>query len=172
MMGEIFDEDARVELIEGEIVDMVPIGPRHQDYVNRLTHLFVSRFGERCVVQIQGPIRLSDYSEVQPDLALLQKKPGGYAEAHPGPLDTLLVVEISDTTLARDIEKAKLYAQNGVSQCWIIDVNKRELIIMGSPGPDGYTVQHTVSANERIANPLEPDKYPEEYLESSVLFGP
>ena len=172
LMGEIFDDNARVELIEGEIVDMVPIGPRHQKYVDRLTCFFVTRWQNDVVVRVQGPIQLNDYSEVQPDIALLRKRPDEYENGHPGPSDTLLVVEISDTTLARDIEKAKLYAQNGVSQCWIIDVNKRELIIMGSPGPDGYTVQHTVSANERIANPLEPDKYPEEYLESSVLFGP
>ncbi len=172
LMGEIFDDNARVELIEGEIVDMVPIGPRYQKYVDRLTYFFVTRWQNDVVVRVQGPIQLNDYSEVQPDIALLRKRPDEYENGHPGPSDTLLVVEISDTTLARDIEKAKLYAQNGVSQCWIIDVNKRELIIMGSPGLDGYAVQHTVSANERIADPLEPDKYPEEYLESSVLFGP
>ena len=168
MMGEIFDEDARVELIEGEIVDMVPIGPKHQEFVNRLTRLCFIRWDKHAVVQVQGPIQLSDHSVVQPDIALLKKKSGGYADAHPRPSDILLVVEVSDTTLARDLEKAKLYAASGVKQCWILDVNKRELITMSSPTPERYTTQHIVSVNESFADPVEKI----EYLDSSDIFGP
>ncbi len=168
MMGEILGEGARVELIEGEIVDMVPIGPRHQSYVNRLTDLFTYLWRGRAVVQVQGPVQLNDLSEVQPDIALLKKSVDEYENTHPGPLDILLVVEVSDTTLMRDLEKAKLYAKSGVNQCWIIDMNNRETIVMTNPTSDGYTTQRRVAANERLEDPIEPGKY----FDSSNLFGP
>ena len=78
------------------------------------------------------------------------------------------MVEVSDTTLMRDLEKAKLYAKSGVNQCWIIDMNNRETIVMTNPTSDGYTTQRRVAANERLEDPIEPGKY----FDSSNLFGP
>ena len=168
MMGDIFDEDARVVLIEGEIVDMVPIGPRHQEYVDRLTRLCLAHWDNSASVRVQGPIQLGEFSEVQPDIALLRKKLGGYAETHPGPSDVLLVIEVSDTTLARDLEKSNLYARSGIEHCWILDANKQELMIMRNPTPNGYADQRRIAANENPSDPIEPGKS----LDTSSLFDP
>lgn len=93
----ILSEDNRVELLEGEIVEMAPIGSRHAACVNRLNRLFSERVGGRAIVSVQNPIRLGERSEPQPDVALLRPRPDFYAQAHPGPEDVLLAVEIYST---------------------------------------------------------------------------
>ena len=94
----ILADDDRVELLEGEIFEMAPIGSRHQAVVDRLTNLFATRVGDSAVVRVQGPVRLAGDSEPQPDLLLLQPRADFYASAHPGPEDVLLLVEVSDTS--------------------------------------------------------------------------
>ena len=89
----ILGEDDRLELLDGEIVEMAPIGSRHQSVVNRLNSLFANSVGDSAVVSVQGPVRLEDRSEPQPDLMLLRKRVDFYASAHPGPQDVLLLVE-------------------------------------------------------------------------------
>jgi Uma2 family endonuclease len=119
-MGEvgILDEDERVELIEGEIVEMSPIGRRHAGIVNRLNDLFTFRLRGRAIVAVQNPISLgSKYSEPQPDLTLLRPRADFYADSRPEPPDVLLVVEVMDTSVERDRQvKLPLYARAGVPE--------------------------------------------------------
>ncbi len=111
----VLGEDDRVELLEGEIVQMTPIGSRHAACVARLTHLFVDRLQGRAQVNVQNPVHLSERSEPQPDLALLRPRPDFYARAHPGPADVLLLVEVAETSSDVDwTVKIPLYAGAGV----------------------------------------------------------
>ena len=113
----ILDEDDRVELIEGEIVQMSPIGSRHQGCVNRLARLLFEFAGRDYVVHIQGPVRLNERSEPQPDLALLKLRPDFYSERHPTPDDVLLLIEVSETSADYDREvKLPLYAGAGIAE--------------------------------------------------------
>lgn len=124
-MGEagILNEDDRVELLDGEILDMTPIGKRHADCVNRLTRLLVHFAGDLYVVSVQNPIRIDETNEPQPDLALLKFKNNLYSNSHPGPEDVALLVEVSESSLAFDKDvKLPLYAQAGIPEIWIIDL--------------------------------------------------
>ena len=119
----ILGEGDRVELIDGEVLAMSPIGPPHIGTLNRLTKLFLQRAGDTATVQVGGSVRLDDYSEPQPDLVLLKARADFYASALPGPSDVLLVVEVSQSSLAYDRGlKADLYARRNVTEYWIVDL--------------------------------------------------
>jgi len=140
-MGEagIFTEDDRVELIEGEILQMTPIGPRHAACVDRLTRLFSMAVGERAVVRVQSPIRVAQHTEPQPDVVLLRPRADFYQEAHPGPLDIFVVVEVSDTSAAYDrTVKLLLYARAGIPEVWLVDLEGQLVEVHRNPGPGGY----------------------------------
>src|SRR5947209_6069785 len=118
-MGEagILDEDDRVELIDGEILAMNPVGPAHIHCVNRLTRLLVVAAGDRGMVQVQSPLRIGERQEFQPDLALLRPLPTGEAERVPEADDVLLVVEVTDITMGRDRGvKLPRYAGVGIQE--------------------------------------------------------
>lgn len=135
----ILSEDDRVELLEGEIVEMTPIGPRHAALVDRLTRLFSSHAGERAIVRVQSPIYLGEHSEPQPDLALLRPRPDFYAEAHPRPEDVLLVVEVAETSADVDRErKVPLYGQAGVPETWLLDLTGECVEVYTRPTSHGY----------------------------------
>jgi len=124
-MGEagIFGEDDRVELIEGEIIEMSPIGSPHAARVKRLNRLLVRRLGTRAIVQVQDPVLLSQLSEPQPDLGVLKPREDFYAAGHPEPSDVLLIVEVADSSRAFDRTiKAPLYARAGIVELWVVDV--------------------------------------------------
>jgi Uma2 family endonuclease len=132
--------DARVELIEGEIVDMAPIGTRHGSTVKRLNHLLTEAVGDRAIVAVQDPVRLSQRSEPQPDLMLLAPRDDYYAKAHPTAADVLLLIEVSDTSARYDREiKLGLYARHGVREVWIVDLDNRLLRTCRAPQGDTYT---------------------------------
>ena len=132
--------DDRVELIEGEIIDMAAIGSRHAACVNRLTELLITRLAGRATIGVQNPVRLSDLSEPQPDLAVLQHRPDFYASGHPAPADVLLVVEVADTTLAWDRNvKAPLYGRAGVAEVWVVDLTAEGVDVLMGPHSEGYS---------------------------------
>ena len=140
-MGEagIFHEDDRVELIEGEIVDMAPIGSGHSGQVNRLSNILKLAVGERAIVAVQNPIVLGDHSSPQPDIALLRPQADYYAAAHPQARDVLLIVEVADSSLDYDREvKLPLYARHGIPEVWLVDVGGRRLTRYRLPSPQGY----------------------------------
>jgi Uma2 family endonuclease len=120
--------DARVELIEGEIIEMPPIGSRHGATVARLTETLVRAVGQRAIVWCQTSIQLGTDSEPQPDFALLVRRQDFYERQLPTGADTLLVIEVSDSTLHYDLRrKASLYAKHGIPELWVIDVERRQL---------------------------------------------
>jgi Uma2 family endonuclease len=125
----LFTPNERVELIHGEIVDMPPMGTRHAAQLTRLVELLSAVIGERGMVRVQLPLRLDDASEPQPDIAVVLPRSDYYEQRHPGGPDTLLAVEISDTTVEFDRDvKAPLYVLHGVRECWVLDIRTNRLL--------------------------------------------
>lgn len=125
--------DARVELIEGEIIDMAPIGSEHGG-VDLLNRLLTRAVGDRAIVRVQGAIRLSPVTEPEPDVALLKPRADFYRHEHPTGDDVLLVIEVSDSTLRYDRDiKVPLYARHGVPEVWIVDLQDNRLLTYASP---------------------------------------
>jgi Uma2 family endonuclease len=150
----VFPPDYRGELIEGEIVDMVPIGPNPSGCLKWLGRFFNQRLGETHLVSIQDPIRLGELSAPQPDLALLRPRPDYYRSALPGPQDVLLLVEVADTTLRYDREvKAPLYARFGIPEYWLVNLPDQCVEVYRKPAPGGY-LETTRYAREDSLAPL------------------
>jgi Uma2 family endonuclease len=148
-MGEIglFSPETRVELIEGEIIEMGPIGSLHAGHVNRLNYLFNRQDSE--IVSVQNPIILKNYSEPQPDLMILRPEPHFYSEKHPTPEDVLLLIEVSDSTLTYDRNvKKPLYARYGIIEYWI--VNLKDDCIEVYLNPQDYTLIHIMRRGKVI----------------------
>jgi Uma2 family endonuclease len=138
--------DARVELIEGEIIDMAPIGKDHTSIVDRLTRLFVRAVGDDAIVRIQGSVRLSQFSEPQPDVVLLKPRADFYRNQFATGADTLLVIEVSDSTLRFDRDlKVPLFARHGVPEVWIVDVQGDRLLVFGALREDAYLLYDSIA---------------------------
>jgi Uma2 family endonuclease len=136
----ILAPDARVELIDGEIFDMAPPGSLHAATVDRLNEILTRSVGGKAAVRVQNPVRLSELSEPQPDLALLRRRDDFYSQHHPGPADVLLVVEIADTSLRFDRDtKVSLYAVHGIPEMWLVDLRGRRLVRHRAPRQGSYT---------------------------------
>ena len=119
----ILSGDDHVELLEGEVVEMSPIGSRHAACVRRLDTLLNREAAQLSLVSVQSPIRLNEFSEPQPDVALLRPREDFYAEAHPTPVDVLLIIEVADTSVEYDQEvKLPLYAEAGIPQMLIVNI--------------------------------------------------
>jgi Uma2 family endonuclease len=135
----VLGEDDRVELLEGQLVDMSPIGPRHALAVDALTELLVHAAAGRAAVRVQNPIVLDDSSEPQPDFTLLRKPWHGYPEAHPRPPDVYLVIEVADSSLEFDLgAKLELYARAGIREFWVVDLTSNRVLVHRSPGDSRY----------------------------------
>ena len=144
--------DARVELIEGEIIDMAPIGKDHQSVVDQLTRTLVRAAGDDAIVRVQGSIRLSQSSEPEPDIVLLEPRPDFYRGEFASGTDTLLVIEVSDTTLRYDRDlKVPLYARHGVPEVWIVDVQNDALLVYGDLRDGKYERHATLQRPARAA---------------------
>ena len=147
----VLQDDDRVELIEGEIVDMTPIGSRHGAVVDRLNHALVRSCGDRAIVRIQGSIRLGLHSEPQPDVVLLRPRPDYYAAALPGAESVLLLIEVGDTSLAYDRGvKLRLYARAGVREVWLVDLEENHVEVHLEPTQDGYRRSETRGPGDRL----------------------
>jgi Uma2 family endonuclease len=130
----IFDEDDRVELIDGEIIEMSPINPPHAWCVDYLSMLLNRSLPEDFIVRVQNPIYVDDINEPQPDVAVL--KPGDYLrrEQHPGPDDMILVVEVADSTVRTDrTRKVPRYAQAGIPEVWLVNLPKKVVEVYSEP---------------------------------------
>ncbi|HZR97110.1 MAG TPA: Uma2 family endonuclease [Chloroflexota bacterium] len=164
----ILGEDERVELIDGEIVDMTPIGPRHMACLDRLNRLFVSGLGERAIVRVGGAIRLQQHSEPQPDLVLLRPRADFYAASYAGPGDTLLVIEVADSSERYDRQvKVPLYARPGVPEVWLVDLTRINVTVYHEPTPDRYA-QEIVATGEDALSPLA---FPDFVLTAARILG-
>jgi Uma2 family endonuclease len=153
----ILGEDDRVELIDGEILTMSPIGEVHTGTVNRLTWLFSRRVGDAAIVQVGGPVRVDPYSEPQPDLVLLRPKSDFYVSGLAGPADVLLAIEVSQSSLAFDRGvKAHLYARRGMPEYWIVDLNDNVVVRHTDPVDGRYRTEAVVPADRPFAPVLLP----------------
>jgi Uma2 family endonuclease len=160
-MGElgIIKPDDRVELLDGVLIPMPPIGPAHGYSVTRLNRFFVQRFGDRASVHIQGPVRLDKWSEPQPDVMLNTLPEEQYAVAHPTPDQTLLVVEVSVTSLSDDRgKKLRAYARHGVREYWIVDVIHERVEVYREPRGERFRSHRTALRGESVALMMFPDE--------------
>jgi Uma2 family endonuclease len=135
----ILGKDDRVELLEGQLVDMSPIRPRHAIVTENLLELLVTAFAGRARVRCQDPVVLNDGSEPQPDVALVQRPWRGYPHTHPGPDDIFLLIEVADSSLDFDrTVKLELYARAGLREVWIVDLTTDLVLVHRSPSGGGY----------------------------------
>jgi len=149
----VFTEDDRLELIEGEIVEMVPIGSRHAACVNRLTRVVIERVGDRAIVSVQNPVRLWKHTEPQPDLAVLRPRSDFYTAEHPGPEDVFLVVEVTERAAEYDKGvKLPLYARAGIPEAWLVDLERGAIAIYGKPSAQGYQEERHFGESERVSS--------------------
>jgi Uma2 family endonuclease len=135
----LLDPDARVELLDGQVVDMSPIGSRHAGTVKWLSRRLATLLGERAILGVQDPVVLDEYSEPEPDIAVLEPRADFYREGHPRPSDVLLIVEVAETTLEKDRDiKLPLYARSGIREVWIVDLNADRVEVYLEPRADDY----------------------------------
>jgi Uma2 family endonuclease len=154
----IFNEADRVELVDGEILQMSPIGDRHAAAVNRGNRVFSRTVGDRALVSVQNPIDLPPYDEPQPDIALLRPRDDDYARGKPGAADIMLVIEVADTSVAYDRQtKLRRYAAAGIHESWLLDLPGDALEVHREPGPRGYALIRRCYRGERVAPEALPD---------------
>jgi Uma2 family endonuclease len=150
----ILGEDERVELLDGDVIEMSPVGDPHIAAVNRCTRRFTLALGERAWVSPQNPVRLGRHSEPQPDVALAPPD----VEGAPQLGEVLLAIEVADTTAADDrARKVPLYARAGIPEVWLLDVVERTLEVYREPGPDGYGRTYTLRPDRQVACEAFPD---------------
>ena len=153
----ILSEDDRVELIEGEIIHMSPIGPHHAASVDRLNTFLSQQVGSAAIVRVQSPIRLTEYSEQEPDIALLRPRADFYAQAHPTPADVLVVVEVADTSLEYDREvKIPLYARALIPEVWLVDLVNQTISVYSQPANGAYQTASQLTPGESLVSPALP----------------
>jgi Uma2 family endonuclease len=148
--GILGDED-RVELIDGQVVPMSPIGPQHAACVDRLTRLFSRTAAQSAVIRVQNPLTLESRAEPQPDLALLRLPIERYAAAHPRPDDVLLVIEVADASAEYDREvKIPLYARAAIPEAWLVRLPSDLIEVYRRPSPRGYADLRTVGRGDTL----------------------
>ncbi len=158
--ADVFEPHDRVELVDGEVFEMAAVGSRHAACVSRLMYLVLPQFGERAIVSPQQPVQIGEYSEPQPDIALLRWRDNFYADPHAMPPDVLLVIEVADTSLRHDlVRKAPLYSAGGVPEVWVIDL-VAEVI---------HVTRDDATSQFRRGESLAPLAFPDLVLEVSAI---
>ena len=156
----------RTELINGEIIDMAPIGTRHASTVKWLVAMLSVESGNRYVLSVQDPVHLGPHSEPEPDLMLLSPRSDFYRSAHPLPTDVRLLIEVADASFRYDNEiKLPLYARHGVPEVWIIDLEGGQLLRHRQPQGETYAFVEVLTR----PGVLVPDAAPELALDLSGL---
>ena len=154
----ILKPGVRVELIDGEIVEMSPIGRRHMASVDRANKIFVPGVGDAAIVRIQGSIVLDGYGEPEPDLVLLRPRDDFYYDVDAMPEDVLLIIEVADSSEGYDrLTKAPLYATYRIPELWIADLNRDRVGIYRDPTPTGYATVQVARRGETISPLAFPD---------------
>jgi Uma2 family endonuclease len=158
----------RIELIEGDMLDMAPIGTRHSAITSRLTELFVLAVSRSATVVVGGPVNLGEFSEPQPDLMLLKRRADFYSGKIPESADVLLLIEVSDSSLAFDQGvKLNLYARYGVAEYWVVDVEGKRVVTYREPAAKAYgcTLEFTA------ADTVTPQAFPDITIAVGEIFG-
>jgi Uma2 family endonuclease len=157
-----------VELIDGHILKMSPISPKHTAYVTRLHYLFFQEIGDGAIVSVRHPVQLGEYSEPEPDPALLRPQPDFYASGHPTPEHILLVVEVANTSLEYDRQaKVPLYARSGIAETWLVDLERDLLIVYLDPTPTGYDTIRFLWRGDTVS----PSAFPHLKIAVTDIFG-
>lgn len=147
----ILSEADRVELIDGEVFEMSPIGKRHAACVGLLTRVLTLLLQHAALVWVQNPIRLDNYSEPQPDLVVLKFRPDFYRNSLPAPEDVLLVIEVSDTTLEYDRKvKVPLYARAGISETWLVNLPEERVEVYADPSDGAYRTINSYGRGDEL----------------------
>lgn len=150
--------EARVELLNGEITDMSPIGPFHGGVTTFLTEVFTAASKGRWQTRVQNPVRLDEHSEPQPDLVLAKPTQNFYRKRHPQPEDVFLLIEVSDSTLEADqTEKIPAYGRAGVAEVWLVNLNELTVEVYREPHYTGYGSKTIARAGDTIAPLAFPD---------------
>lgn len=168
LMGEhgILREDERIELLDGELIAMPPIGPDHAFSVRELTEMFVRRFAGRAIVDVQNPLALDEYSEPEPDVMLLAMRPDRYRKGIPEPRDVLLVIEVSNTTWRYDRgRKLRAYARTGIAELWIVHLAGNCVFQFREPSGESYARERSFGRGESLA----PAAFPDDAIEVDAL---
>ena len=164
----ILGEDDRVELIEGEIIQMAAIGTRHASCVKRLIRRFSLIPEDIAILGVQDPIQLTERTEPQPDVVLLQPRADYYETAHPIPSEVLLLVEVSDSTIDFDRQvKVPNYARSGIHEVWLWDLEANCLEVYRFPTGNGYTSIQRFERGEMVS----PLAFPEFELSIDLILG-
>ena len=151
----ILQEDARIELIEGELIDMAPIGYLHVSTVNLINESLTQLVRGRAIVSTQNPIWLGPHSEPQPDFTLLRPRPDRYRTGLPRAEDVLLVIEIADASLRYDRDiKGSLYALAGLPEYWIVNLPDRTIEIHRDPDKTSGRYLTVNEASDGTLSPL------------------
>jgi Uma2 family endonuclease len=162
----ILGADERIELIRGEILTMLPIGPRHCTAVDRFTYHLVTALGARAWVRVQSTVRLFSDTMPEPDLAILRRR--DYSQAHPTPADILLVIEIAETSLAYDRgKKAALYADAGIPEYWVADTEGEALEVNREPDGQRYRQSMRLTGTATV----RPIAFPDVVVALLEVFG-
>jgi Uma2 family endonuclease len=149
----VLSEDDRVELIEGEIIEMNPIGSRHAACVGRLTEILGRVAGNEAIVWVQNPVQVNEYSEPLPDVALLKRRDDFYAQANPRPTDVLLIIEVADSSVEYDHQiKIQLYARAGIQEVWLVNLPQKVIEIYAQPVNETYSEIRLVKQGENLTS--------------------
>lgn len=153
-----FSADERVELIDGEIIAISPIGPKHAGCVNKLNRILNRKVGRYAIVAAQNPVWLNEYSEPQPDIALLKLRDDVYTTSHPTPADTLVAIEVADSTLDGDRQiKLPKYAQAGIPEVWLVDLVNERIEVHALPNEGIYQEVRIVLRNQKVVSRTLPN---------------
>jgi Uma2 family endonuclease len=147
----LLGEDDRIELLDGEIVDMSPVGAQHAACVKRLGKLLSRVIGDDAMLGVQDPVRLDDTTEPIPDVSILKTRSDFYASSHPTPADVLLLIEVADSTLPVDRRvKVPLYARAGIPEVWVVNLQQETVEVYSQPGGGAYKVVSTAQRGQAI----------------------
>jgi Uma2 family endonuclease len=148
----ILSENDKVELINGEIIEMSPIGRRHAACVDRINRLFSNILGIKVIVRVQNPILLNNLSEPEPDIALLKPRADFYESGHPQPQDIFLLIEVADSSIEYDRDvKIPLYASSGITEVWLVDIYQQVITVYRYPTEHDYRDIQTLSRGEKLS---------------------
>jgi Uma2 family endonuclease len=165
----VFDPDSRVELIEGELIEMPPINPPHAFGVERVLNQFARRLAGRAWIRCQDPVTLVPDSEPQPDIVLARNDSRGYGDHHPAPNEILLAVEVAQSSLQFDRKvKVPLYARSGIREMWLVNLVDGELVAHREPSGAWYG---SIEVYRRGAS-IAPVEFPDVVFAVSDLLPP
>lgn len=144
-------QERGLELINGEIIKMTPIGSRHLSCVNLLNEILVEKLGRKVIVSVQNPVRLNEYNEPEPDISILERTEDRYASQLPTAEDVMLVIEVADSSIDYDRDvKLPIYAENGIPEYWLINLNQKEIEAYREPAGNAYRLRELLRSGDLI----------------------